>query len=428
MASFHGTAGAGAFDMKATQAVLDRLFLVMRTIGGHGPSHPTSLKAATDLQQAVAEARCPLSLQFVSQAVFRDRSVVPLQLESWVRSQELGRALENLGVHELSFDDAPAAQTLVDLCVALARGAQGPSDVLESLRLPGVRWRELPQARLGVDAEVVEPEVFAAAQVTLAIAEAEELAARPDEWSWPGGVSVVRRLERAAVAHAGATARTIETAPGTWTPARRAISAAFQASLVLTRIGVTEFLRRSGAHATLAVAVHGYEARYGKEPDAAAQRALPPLLARPVTARSGVDPHRLRVSALVRALTRRGKEGREPPPLLAGLVRQAYELERRRCPADVTFDLTRVDLLAHAARMLGQGHRDEPWVRALIGVAGAVPPGAYVQLADGRLGVALDVDPGGDPWQPRVLIAGQVVIPTAPVRLYSPAGVMNEVR
>lgn len=407
-------------DAHATQAALDQLFLFMRTYAAHGPMHPATTRSAETTIASLRAAGSPLALQFVGHAVFRDRTAIPLEIESFARCQAVAQALANLGVHEICFDEIPPAQALLDLGRALARGSMGPSEVLENLRIPGLRWRRLAHARVGMDVEEVEPDVFAAAQIALAIADAEPLCRRAGVWPWPIGVSVVRRVERACATSAGSTATAVELAPGSWSPARRAVAACFRASLTLRRIGSSEFIRRATCHALVALAAHGYESRSGRPAAEAAASALKPLLDAPLAGRSGVDPHRLRVSSIVHALLPgRPTEGRAAR--VPGLVRVIYDIEQRRCPRGVSFDLTFIDLLAHAVGNLRSRPPDEQlWLRALCGAVGIVPPGAHVRLPDGRLAVAMESVEGGDPWQPRVLVAGRIADPGGRVTLWPP--------
>lgn len=405
-------AAGGAPD---ASVLIDQLFLAMKTCSIHGAAHPSTRAVVESAQMAVRDTSPPFALQFVSGAVFRDRRLVALELETFTRARELAAALANLSVHELAFDEVPHADALLRLAGALARGAQGPSEALSLINLPPMRWRELPHARLGEDAEQVDGQVYTASQVVLALAEAEQIAARTDgPWPWATGVSIVRRLERAIEIDLQATARAVELAPGAWTPTRRTIAAAFAVSAVLSRVGVSDFVRRAATHAITAACVHGYRARAGTDVEPAAQAALRAMLRSPVRAGSGVDPHRLRVSTLVHALG-----GGRNAELLA-LLRLAYLMERKRSPAGVSFDLTGIDLLAYALNEL-QTEASAPWIRALIATLGAVPMGAYV-LADGMLGVVMEPSESGDPWRPKVLVGGRMITPAAPVQLCSPLG------
>ena len=128
------------------------------------------------------------------------------------------------------------------------------------------------------------------------------------------------------------------------------------------------------------------------------------------------NPHRLRVTTLVRGLTlpADGSNG------VLSLVRAAYELERRRCPHDLSVSLTKADLMAWLADQLGE-RIDANWGRAILGVAGLIPAGSYV-LADTRLGGAMATAEGEDPRCPSVLVGGELVSPQRPVCFHSPVG------
>ncbi|MFC1707559.1 hypothetical protein ACFL59_12220, partial [Planctomycetota bacterium] len=50
---------------------------------------------------------------------------------------------------------------------------------------------------------------------------------------------------------------------------------------------------------------------------------------------------------------------------------------------------------------------------------GPIPPGTFVLLRDGTVGIAAGSGASGDPLQPDVLVAGVRVSPLGPVRLLS---------
>jgi hypothetical protein len=132
----------------------------------------------------------------------------------------------------------------------------------------------------------------------------------------------------------------------------------------------------------------------------------------PSSARTGIEPHRLRVCTTIHLLAEA-----VPNKRLAILapIRIAYEMARRRCPQRVEFDLARIDLLAQLVQD-SEGAQDI-WVRALIHAAGTIPPGTRVQLADGRVGIALDTSQTGDGLRPSVLVGADVVTPATPVHI-----------
>jgi hypothetical protein len=139
---------------------------------------------------------------------------------------------------------------------------------------------------------------------------------------------------------------------------------------LLTTLDLTRFTRRAAAHAALALASIGYRDREGAPLAEAAPATLASMLAAPITAQSGVDPHRLRVCTVLHALCANAAAAAAGAPethvSLAGLLAVSYELERRRCPEGVSFDLTRLDLMADAVRAMGTD-LDATWVRALVG-------------------------------------------------------------
>jgi hypothetical protein len=254
------------------------------------------------------------------------------------------------------------------------------------------------------------------AHVALAFEIGEELRGMvTEQWSWSTGVALLRFLEGAFKHDVHATLRAVELAPGSSSASRRAVAASVLVAHVLGWLGAPVAARRAAAHATLALGMHGYGPRGGRPIAEAAEAAIATLTVEPPAARSGIDPHRLRVCAMVHALSKPERPANEPK--LLGLVRMAYSLERRRAPENATFHLTIADLLALALQLRAHGTHYDDWVGALVGAYGIVPMGAFV-LCDGRLGVA--IEPSPDPWRPRVLVQGEKVAPIEPVAIFSP--------
>lgn len=400
-------------------AVLERMFVLARTIGTHGSGHPLTLEAGTAVAESIVAAAPPFSLQFIREAVFRDRTLLPLDVDGFHRVQVLSHALHNLGVHEVTFDAKVPPESLISFGQAVARGALGPSEVLEDLRLPGIGWREIPGAGWGLDAKVLDSEVFCVTQIALAVAEAEKLVAGGNgPWDWAAGIAVQRRLERALDVDADAATRAIEMVPGRWSIARRAVAANFRALSVLQRLDVQSGAMRSASHATLALGCAGFAPGAGRPIQEAALIALKRLRMNPPTAPGGSARHRIRVSAIINAFARTARDADRAVGIMPLFV-LTYEMERRRQPAKVDFQLSFADLMAIAAAEAGTTF-DPAWVRALAAVAGELPAGAHVQLHDGRRGMVMERNPNGHPLMPIVLVDGQIFTPSQPVVLIPP--------
>lgn len=402
------------------RAFVERLFVLMRTISMHGADHPAVQQAAAHMVFTVQTAAPPFAVQFIHQGVFRDRVLVPLDPESFHRSQQVARALANLGAQEIAVDEPLDAESLVRLGALAARGAHGPVEHADRIHVPGVRLREIPDAQWGVEGEHVTPEVFVLVQVSLAIGDAETLMNQSLEpWNWGAGISTLRRVERALDTSGTASARTIETVPGAWSVPRRAIAAVLHSAQILRDLGVTPGLRRVINHALLAICLHGLRARGGLPLREAVSATIVRMLDAPMLTRSGIDPHRFKVSAMLDRFERFAEEPAAWLPAMH-LVAMMYALERARCPEGAGFDLAQVDLLAQASAASGRGF-DPVWTRALVRSAGVVPPGAVVQLADGRVGVVMEPGSAGDPLRPKVLVDGALVEPARRVRVVSGA-------
>jgi len=411
-----------ALRTEQIQGLTEGLHLLVRTLASHGKDHPLARQSASSLQGRVEACEPPFSVQFVGKALFCDGGLVPLNVRAYRQARFIGGLLEGLKTHELSFDRVPEPEVLTQFGQALVAFSKEGTDGLAGLALEGLSWRELPDAAHGVVVEEVDPEVFTAAQLAVAVGDAEELVARRTElWKWSLGTSVVRRLERAQQVSGEATTRALEVVPGAWSRARRAVGATLHCLATLHSLHVSLPSARAAAHATLALACMGLDGRQGIPFRACVGRAFKLLIDAPALARSGVEPHRAKVCALLHLVRQKD----EPEKRTAGvlpLVRLAYELERARCPEGLGFDLTLADLLAQA--VAGEIEAAEPvWVNALVCAYGCVPPGARVKLTDGRIGLVLESGED-DPLRPaKVLVGGESVVPHGPVQLVPPSQV-----
>jgi len=399
--------------------VVDHLYLLLRAVEMYGPAHPHPRQCAEAVAQAVAETGPPFSLQFLSGAAFLDRQLVPLDTEGFRRSRETGAALANLEAHEVSFLAIPDPDDLLPLGTALARGRAGPCDALVGLHVPAVEWREIPQASSGEEGEAVDPDVLVAVQYALALTEAEGLAADAGApWSWAAGIAVVRRAERAAEVGAHVTSRVLETAPGPWGVARRAVVMAFHAELVLRSLGVGRSVRRAASHAALAVGLAGLGDREGRRVDEAALAALDRLVSAREASRGGVEPHRVRTCALVHALALPARGVRLAA---ADLVQLLYALACVRRPRRAPVTLALVELLGLADQAAGKGLASD-WLAAFRATFGPLPAGTRVRLAEGVEGVVAGPGAGGDASRPQVLVNGRLLEPGASVSVLQGVG------
>lgn len=413
-----GTQGSGeAAELERTQAVVEGLHLAVKTVLSHGLKHPLAVRTLEDLAHRVSSCGPPFSLQFIGQALFKDRNLVPLSPREWRLCRYVARLLHGLSVHEIEFEVDPTVASVLQFVQALASLEQSGGEPLARLRIDGIGWREIPGAVLGIDAEDVDQEVFTAAQLAIAVGDAEELAAMAtDPWDWSLGVAVLRRLERALRMSKEATIGALELVPGGWTVGRRAAAACLHVLRVSDFLGVSRGVSRSAAHAALATACIGLGKRGGVAFEQATGAVFERMLDAPGLARYGVALHRARVCALL-YLTCDSSSERIGDGALP-LVRLAYDVECARCPQDAGFDLALADLLVQVA--VGEIAADGPeWVRAFLGTYGMIPPGARVSLPDGTSGLVVGGS-GMGPLRPRVFVGSSVVIPEGPVTLVAP--------
>lgn len=398
-----------------------QLHALMKSLMLHDAGHVMAERAASGACRAIAANSPPYVLQFVAGGVFMDRVLVPLDFEHFQYSQTIARALARLSAHELSFDSALEPAAAVQLGAALAAGNRGQGDFLTGKEIDGLAWRDIPFAQSGIDAEGVDPEVAAITHVVIGLSVAEQIASEADPaWPWNMGLSAVRRFEKGLSAKEGVAMRVVEFAPDGWNRPRRAVSAALLVLELLTKVKADPAHRRAAAHATLALCLEGLGERGGLPVGQAATALAERITGAPVQARSGVAPQCLLVATLVHLMSPEMKQKRDIVALgVTDLIELAYTMECERCPPNVPFDLSRADLLASAVGAAGASGAGY-WVRAVIKVCGAVPVGACVQLADGRIGTVIEPGPAHNPWCPVVFIDGQRVVSEQPVMLVPP--------
>ena len=393
--------------------LLERLFVLMRTVGTLGPTHPSALQSAVAASEALALCDPPLSFQFVREATFCDRRLLPLDLESFHRAQTICKALNHLHAQELTIGQHLPPQRLLELGVVLARGVAGPTDLLDSTRLPGVTWRELPGAGWGTESRQIDPDLFAVTNLSLAVQDAELMCDLVVPWDWVRGVSIVRRLERATAADLHAANRALEFVPQPWTQGRRAVALSLRVVAVLVEMKTQPAVTRAAAHAALLLGCSGLT-ELPVAFETAAAKALPRGLAAAGKTALGAARHQIRVMSVLHAIVKK-PQTQETWPGPIGAIELCYGLESRRAINGLA-NLTLGDLLA--AVMPEVGKRFDPsWFRALVATVGALPPGARVRLADGRTGMVLGPGRAGDPWRPQVLVGALVVEPDRAVDL-----------
>ncbi|MEZ4389973.1 MAG: hypothetical protein R3A48_02665 [Polyangiales bacterium] len=203
------------------RAIVERFYILTRNVAVHGDTHPLVGQNAEALAAAMDAAAPPYALQFVGQAVFIDRVLAVLDALNFSRSLKLARYLAAVGVNEVGVEYTPSSQNLIALARALlSRDGAAPS-------VDGLHLREIRGVSGGGGSgEVIDPELFATAQMVRSLIESEGLEASLEGgWSWSSGISVVRRVERARNVDLAACLRFIEFAPGPRSVPRRALGA-----------------------------------------------------------------------------------------------------------------------------------------------------------------------------------------------------------
>lgn len=400
----------------ARQLMLD-LFMLVQVCKSHGREHPLTLERAEAFCSKL-DGHAPIALQFVKSALFVEQELVAMSWENFAKTRQLCAALARMGTHELGFGERVTPASMLTIGEQIARAARGAQTDLDDIKIPGVSWREIPEVSWGEASEEIDKGLFAMSQVALAIQESNHLSSTRNAtcWDWKTGFSIVRRLERAMEADAERAIRALEMEDGGWTPCRRAVSAAMEVMMSLEFIGARRAVRRACAHAILGIAATGYEEHEGLELSEAAAILLEQMLASPVRARTGISPHRLRVTTIVDLFATHS----DPVDWASFmfLLQLCYDLEWERCPVGVDFSLTRADLLAMAAQDMGV--RFPPvWVSVLVSLHKDTPPGAYVEVQEGVFGVILGKERSSG--HVKVMVGAEVVSLEPPLKLVSAA-------
>lgn len=392
------------------RAIVERFYILTRNVAVHGDTHPLVGQNAAALAAAMDAASPPYALQFVGQAVFIDRVLAVLDALNFSRSLKLSRYLAAVGVNEVGVEYTPSTQNLIALARALL-SREGAAPNVDGLHLREIRG----VSGGGGSGEVIDPELFATAQMVRSLMESEGLEASIDEgWPWSSGISVVRRVERARNVDLAACLRFIEFAPGPRSVPRRALGALITVLAVTSAAGLSTSLSRVASHAAFALGLYGLAEREGASFVEAAETSLPRLIATAMAGGTNLDPHRQRVCALLQSVVAAHDDPSRWNPL-ARSVALAYDIERLRCPLGPEFDLSALDLLAWASRA-GEREHARQWVRALFAAHGVLPPNARV-LVGGREGIVLGGAEDGEPFTPLVYLTGDgsLALPETPV-------------
>ena len=194
--------GAPERDGSSARSVVDRLFILLRTLAVHGTAHPISAQLARSLADAIDENGPPFTLQFIEEAVFHDRALVRFDAGEYQRAARVAAALDAVEVQEIAFEYTPTVDALLDFAAALGAGELPSGD------LAGIVVRAIHGVHSGAAGESVEPSRAAAVMVLRALGDAELAEAiKGGEWAWSRGAAVLRRMERAADTDASVAAR-----------------------------------------------------------------------------------------------------------------------------------------------------------------------------------------------------------------------------
>ena len=403
----------------ALEELLEGLFVLLRTATSQGPGSPAMKQVCESACLKVRAVVPQFSLQFVRGLVFKDGNLIPLTPRTHAMSQATARTLAHASIHELTFLREPVPEEFLRLAAELVRSSRPKNQTL-SLDLPNIAWRCIEGSLRGGDLLSLDPEMFAASQLALAIAEVEAIMmSATEEWEFRRGVSAIRRIERLVVAGSLPVVRALEIAPGGWTTAKRAVAACVHLLSAALRLRVAPISYRPAAHALLATACFGYQPREGLLWQQAVVVTHSHTVGAAADGKKGPELHRLRTCALLDRLVSIEQQPADQanPPLLS-FIAFCYELERLRCPTDLSYELTITDSLA-LLWPTASGDGLGIMYKALVSAYGFVPPGSRVVLSDRRVGFVLEA-PAETPLLPIVLVDGRVEAALRPVSLLSP--------
>lgn len=428
-------------ELQRFEGLIEGLFQLLRTSRSHGTGHPMLRQVSQQFCERVDAMSPPFAIQFVGGVVFLNRTLVPLTPKVYPMSVSTAQSLAHAAIQEVTFHRSIRPDEALAWAAEIVRGNR-QRGVLPQLELPNMEWRTIEGAVHGAELEHVDPEVFAASQLALAVGEVEMLMMGTSEaWDFPKGVSAVRRIERCLASGSQPIARALEIAPGQWTTARRAVAACIHLVGTALVLEVAPRSYRAAAHALLAITCSGYQPREGL-PFAEALSAAHAYVVKPAgDTKSQAEPHRVRTCALLNAalasLARGDHRDQELGPkeapgsggfaqetgeagdVLVKFLRFCYDLERLRCPKNLGYELGLTDILATTGpEAIKQGLGG--LYKALLSAYGQIPPGSRVVLGDGRLGMVLEPN-DVDPLLPVVLVGDRVEKATQPVILVSPS-------
>lgn len=396
--------------------IIDDLFRLVRETIAHGPQHPAIGDAAGRLQAQILASGVPLTLLFASGAVIASGEPVATDADRFQRVQALGRALGNLGVHEVTFAEHVTPSDIAGLAHAIARARRGPSKALDEVVLRGVTTRAVPAVGWLDGPPPDQRDPYVASRLAHAVAAADELCASVGrEWSLPAAFHVLRCVEQAEDAGGPMATMLMESSDDpNWSGGRRAVSLALLVRRVLSALQIDGEAAHPTVHAALAMGVYGLRTAAPAARLDTAMSASEAVMRAVGRAGACERDHVVRAAALLGSMARASFGGGNVR--LEGLLETAYELEAARAadpdpPTRSMGDLVDLAIYHRGDRFVAL------WVDLIVATMGSVPAGTVVRLADGRMGRALWPAEGYGADAPMVHVDGQVLVPTQPVTI-----------
>lgn len=336
--------------------------LIGASSGGRTPQDLLGA-AAKSVLQAVVALEPPFALHWTGPAVRCDDAWVPLDPDAHAAAIEIGQALAKLGIAGMDFRAAPGLTTVLGWARALAAATQPADD-------DGLRAVPRSQPR--------GAEERAHAALLRLVALGDRLLDDPATWPIDAVTAALSSIELALAARQGGVLRALWLDEPQFETGRAAAEVAILALLGCGAIGVGTTTRRALAHAAFALALTGTQEQ--PPPPLADAASLAATRLERALHGGALDPHGLRVAALLGAASR-GDDGQRNGPLaLLGLLHRLVRLrlETRRQAAVV-------DLVNEAADRGGAA-----WAGALVASVGGLPIGTPVALGPDRRGVVVE--------------------------------------
>ena len=321
--------------------------------------------AARSVAQAIAAAEPPFALRWSGPVVHRDDVWVVLPPEPYEAGAALGEWLARAGCGGLEFRETPDAAGVLALGEALLAGGAPAGSAIGGL--PKLPNRGAEERAHGATTALIEL--------------GDRLRDDPGTWPVDAVVSALDALEQALGSRPGGVLRALWLDDVPRGAGHAAAEGVALATLCGVALGISPATHRAVAHACFALGLTG---TYEQPPPPLREAASLAATRIDAALRSDdglLDPHQLRVAALLGAAARGDRPGFHGSA--SGWLDLLHRLNRAR--HERRDDAPLLDVLLDCA-----GPDDEAWVRALTLSVGGLPVGTPVRLEGDALAVVVE--------------------------------------